>query len=100
MRPDARALRLSPLGEARDQHGNDAGEEDAVECSRPADRSDGGAEPLDMREVEQIRADQGAEASARIGERGGVPPGDQKGRDRRRDRRAENRDRDPYPWNW
>ena len=64
-------------GDARQQHGQHAGQENTVERSRPADGRDWRAEARDLTQIRKIGADQHAETAADIGERAGV------GRERR-----------------
>src|SRR5262245_55345285 len=68
-----------PWRQARQQHRDDAGEEDAVERTGAADRRDGGAQAAHSVEIEQVSTDQRAEAAAGIGHRGGALAGDQQG---------------------
>ena len=89
-------IRADPrAGEARDQHRQDADQEDAVEGSGPADRCHRGAEALHLVEIEEVGADQGAEAAADISERCGIAARQQQGDDRGGDRGHEYRLRDP-----
>ena len=79
---------------ARDQHRQNCGYENTVECSRPTDRSDRCTETLNPVEIEQIGADQGSEATADIGERRGVLARKYQGHDCRRNGWNEDRQRD------
>ena len=56
------------------QDGQDSRQKDAVEGSGAANRGDRRAEILYLVQVEQIGADQRAEASTDIGQRGGICP--------------------------
>ncbi len=49
--------------EADEKDGEDAGKKYAVECARPADRCDRGAETPDFAEVQQVGPDKRAEAA-------------------------------------
>src|SRR2546428_788381 len=53
------------------QDGDDPRQEDPVERAGPADRGDGGAEALDLAQVEKDAADEGTQAARDVGERRG-----------------------------
>src|SRR5437773_172549 len=53
------------------QDGDDPRQEDPVERAGPADRGDGGAESLDLAQVEKVAADESTHAARDVGERRG-----------------------------
>ena len=65
----AAAWLAGPLDQRRQQQGQDAGDENAVEGAGAADRCDRRPEALHLGKIEKIGADQRAETAADIGER-------------------------------
>src|SRR5712691_10563424 len=90
MGPDA----LAPAHDAGDEDRDEPDDENPVEGSRAADRHDRCAQAPYVAEVHQVRADQGAQASARVGERRGILARQEQRDDRGDDGRVENRDGD------
>jgi hypothetical protein len=88
--------RRPPAGKPGQQNRKQAGDEYAVESAGAADRYNGRPEALQLTQIEDIGPDQDAEAAPGIGERRGVPPGDNSGGDRCGQRRHEDRYCNPY----
>src|ERR1700730_11943802 len=68
-------------GDTGEQDGENAGEKDAIEGSRPADRGDRRAKVADPVEIEKIGADQRSHRAADIGKGRRVLAGEDKGKD-------------------
>src|SRR2546426_10372199 len=83
------------------QDGDDPRQEDPVERAGPADRGDGGAEALDLAQVEKVAADEGTHAARDVGERRGrgarKRQGDGDSRQRRNEGRHGDADTRPGP---
>src|SRR5271169_5747677 len=87
-------------GQARDQDGDDARQEYAVESPSAADRGDGGAQALDLIEIEKVGADQRPQAASAIGKRRRGAPGNNQGNHRRGQGRRPERNRNADARNW
>src|SRR5579883_195669 len=99
-RPVAGSIRSGPESvmqvarEAGVEHGEQTRDKDTIECSGAAYRGDGSTEPLHGAEVEQVGADQRAEAAADVSERRRAAAGQRHGDDGRSHGRHEDRQGD------
>ncbi len=84
---------------SREQHGDYAGDENAVECARTADRGNRRPELRNRAEVKDIRAEEASDGARDIRDRGGAAAVEYDGEHRSQDSRNKRRDRDAHARN-